>query len=107
MKNFYTYTFKHHKLRVMTVNNKAWFVAKDIRKILGYPYHEDPVKRYVAVGDFGTMRMKKRIFSRDVLCVNSAGIETLAFCSKKSNNYCQELERLVSEIRVSITSPFC
>lgn len=98
MKNFDTYTFKHHKLRTMTVNNNTWFVADDVCKILGYHDYEDAVKRYVADGDYRTLRMKKRIFSKDVLCVNNTGFEFLAFCSKKSANYCQELGDFVSNL---------
>lgn len=69
-------------VREITIDEKPWFVGKDVASALGYQRTADAIKAHVYDEDKLTRRFTDSGQSRDMIIVNESGMYALIFGSK-------------------------
>lgn len=69
-------------IRIVTVNDEPWFVAKDVTEVLGYQNGRDAVKSRVDEEDRAGVAIHDGSQNRDMTIINESGLYSLVLSSK-------------------------
>ncbi|WP_300382388.1 Bro-N domain-containing protein, partial [Clostridium sp.] len=72
------------QVRMLVINNEAYFVGKDIAEILGYKNISDALKKHVDEEDKGVAKCDTLGGTQSLTTINESGLYSLILSSKLS-----------------------
>lgn len=82
MNELQTFNFDELPVRTLEVENKPFFVGKDVAEILGYKRTADAIREHVDEEDKGVGKIQTRGGMQSVTLINESGLYALIFSSK-------------------------
>lgn len=79
------FNFENQRLRTVRINDEAYFVGKDLARILGYSNTRDALNRHVESEDKGVAKLDTLGGNQNVVIVNESGMYSLILSSKLPN----------------------
>lgn len=76
------YNFHGQKVRTLTIDNKPWFVGKDVADILGYQNPQKAIRDHVDFEDKLTEQIVQSGQNREMIIINESGLYSLILSSK-------------------------
>lgn len=80
-----TFNFENQQVRTIEIENKPYFVGKDVATILGYKDTSDALKKHVDEDDKLTRRFADSGQGRNMYIINESGLYSLILSSKLPN----------------------
>lgn len=85
MMEIQTFNFENQQVRTIEIENKPYFVGKDVATILGYKDTSDALKKHVDEDDKLTRRFADSGQGRNMYIINESGLYSLILSSKLPN----------------------
>ena len=82
MNEITSYVFEGSNVRTVTINDKPYFVGKDVATILGYKRTADALKAHVDDEDKLTRQFTDSGQNREMKVINESGLYSLILSSK-------------------------
>lgn len=76
------FSFKGQQVRIVTIDNEAYFVGKDVADILGYANNRDALVKHVDDEDKQTSQIATAGQKRSMTVINESGLYSLILGSK-------------------------
>ncbi|WP_239738589.1 phage antirepressor [Mammaliicoccus sp. C-M14] len=82
MEGLQIFNFEELPVRTLTVDEKPYFVGKDVAEILGYSKTANAIKQHVDIEDKGVTKIGTPGGNQNVTIINESGLYSLIFSSK-------------------------
>lgn len=82
MNELQVFNFDELPVRTLEIDNKPYFVGKDVAEILGYKRTADAIREHVDEEDKGVGKIQTRGGKQPVTLINESGLYALIFSSK-------------------------
>lgn len=76
------FVFDGQEVRTLTIDNKPWFVGKDVADILGYQNPQKAIRDHVDFEDKLTEQIVQSGQNREMIIINESGLYSLILSSK-------------------------
>lgn len=76
------FNFESNEVRILTIDNKPWFVGKDVADALGYSASRNALSKHVDSDDKLTHQISASGQKREMVLINESGVYSLIFGSK-------------------------
>ncbi|WP_270747178.1 phage antirepressor [Leuconostoc lactis] len=76
------FNFESNEVRTLTIDNKPWFVGKDVADALGYSASRNALSKHVDSDDKLTHQISASGQKREMVLINESGVYSLIFGSK-------------------------
>lgn len=86
------------KIRTVTIDNKPWFVGKDVATALGYERADNAIRNHVEEDDKLMHQISASGQNRQMYIINESGLYALIFGSKLESAKELQLEEKVKEL---------
>lgn len=79
------FNFENNEIRTLNIDDKPYFVGKDVADVLGYHNASDALKIHVADEDKGIVKCDTPSGKQDLIFINEAGLYSLILSSRTPN----------------------
>ncbi len=76
------FNFESNEVRTLMIDNKPWFVGKDVADALGYSASRNALSKHVDSDDKLTHQISASGQKREMVLINESGVYSLIFSSK-------------------------